>query len=161
VSFALKNPSEILGRVGVAPSESLLLVDAPEPLVEIFAAARGPEAPLESVTQARLRAVKDAFDAVLVWREDRVGSQALLAAAEKRLRPSGVIWVVTAMRKVLGPKTPAAHRLDRHDLEKAFAKSGRRLDREARFSAWHTGYRFAPPIGTAARAPKDGAAYST
>lgn len=162
MSFALKNPSEILGRVGVAASESLLLVDAPEPLVDIFAAARDPEAPLlEAVSEARLRAVKDAFDAVLVWREDRVGSQALLAAAEKRLRPSGVIWVVTAMRKVSGPKTPAAHRLDKRDLEKAFAKSGRRLDREARFSAWHTGYRFAPPTDAPARGPKDGAPYST
>ncbi len=161
MSFALKNPSEILGRVGIAPGESLLLVDAPEPLVEIFAAARGAEAPLEAVSETRLRAVKDAFDAVLVWREDRVGSQALLAAAEKRLRPSGVIWVVTAMRKVSGPKTPGVHRLDRRDLEKAFAKSGRRLDREARFSAWHTGYRFAPPTETAARSPRDGAAYST
>ena len=164
MSFALKNPSELLGRVGVAANESLLLVDAPEPLVDLFASARGPEAPLETVSETRLRAVKDAFDAVLVWREDRVGSQALLAAAQKRLRPSGVIWVVTAMRKVSGPKTPAAHRLDRRDLEKAFAKSGRRIDREARFSAWHTGYRFAlpapTPSETAGRAPKDGA-YST
>ncbi|HEY7113199.1 MAG TPA: hypothetical protein VIA45_09745 [Thermoanaerobaculia bacterium] len=162
MSFALKNPSELLGRVGVAADESLLLVDAPEPLVDLFAAARGPEAPVEAVSESRLRAVKDAFDAVLVWREDRVGSQALLAAAEKRLRPSGVIWVVTAMRKVSGPRTPAAHRLDRRDLEKAFAKSGRRLDRETRFSAWHTGYRFAPPTPAeaAGRTPKGGA-YST
>ena len=142
MSFALKNPSELVGRIGVAPAESLLLVDAPESLERLLAATRTAEGPLESVTEQRLRAVKGEFDVVLVWREDRVGSQALLASAVKRLRPSGAIWVVTAMRKVTGPRTPAAHRLDRRDLEEAFAEAGLRLDREARFSAWHAGYRF-------------------
>ena len=142
MTFALKNPSDLVGRIGVDPAESLLLVDAPEPLERLLAAARTAQAPLETVTEARLRSVKERFDVVLVWRESRVGSQALLASALKRLNPSGAIWVVTAMRKVTGPKTPAAHRLGRRDLEEAFAKSGLLLDREARFSAWHEGYRF-------------------
>ena len=66
----------------------------------------------------------------------------MLASAVRRLRPEGSLWIVTAMRKVQGPRTPAAHRLDRSDLEKAFVASGLALDREARFSAWHVGYRF-------------------
>ncbi len=142
MSFALKNPSELVGRIGVTSKETLLLVDAPEPLERLLAATRTEQEPLEAVTQERLRAVKEEFDAVLVWREDRVGSEALLAAAVKRVRPAGALWVVTAMRKVMGPRTPAAHRLELRDLEKAFAKPGLRLDREARFSAWHVGYRF-------------------
>ena len=147
--LALKNPSELVGRIGVAPDQSLLLVDAPEPLERLLAAARTPEAPLEAVTEARLRSVKEQFDVVLLWREDRVGSAALLASAVKRLRPGGALWVVTAMRKVTGPRTPAAHRLDRQDLEKAFEKEGLRLGREARFSAWHVGYRFSRTDGRA------------
>lgn len=139
---ALKNPAELISRIGVPPEASLLLIDAPEPLESLLAAGREPDRPLEAVTERGLRGVKDRFDAILLWREDRVGSEALLSAAVKRLNPSGAIWVVTAMRKVTGPRTPAAHRLDRRDLEKAFAKPGLRLDREARFSAWHAGYRF-------------------
>ena len=108
---------------------------------------------METATEKTLRSVKDAFDVVLVWREDRVGSQALLAAAVKRMSPAGAVWVVTAMRKVTGPRTPAAHRLDRRDLEEAFEKPGLRLDREVRFSAWHVGYRF--------RRAEAGARYST
>jgi Protein of unknown function (DUF3052) len=138
----LKNPAQLVGRIGVDPTASLLLVDAPEALERLLAQTRAPERPLEAITQERLRGVKEVFDAVLLWREDRVGSAALLAAAVKRLRPSGAIWVVTAMRKVTGPLTPAAHRLDRRDLEKAFSKAGLRLEREARFSAWHVGYLF-------------------
>jgi hypothetical protein len=61
----------------------------------------------------------------------------------KRLEPNGRLWVVTAMRKVQGPKTPAAHRLEAGDLTKAFAKEGLAFDREARLSAWHVAYRFA------------------
>jgi hypothetical protein len=142
VTFALKNPAELLGRIAVAAHESLLLIDAPEALERLILGARAPEEPVESVTGRLLRTVKEEFDVVLVWREDRVGSEALLAAAVKRLRPTGAIWVVTAMRKVIGPRTPAAHRLDLRDLEKAFAAAALRLDREARFSSWHVGYRF-------------------
>lgn len=67
MTFALKNPSELVGRIGVAPGQSLLLVDAPDPLERLLAAARTPEAPLEAVTEARLRSVKEQFDVVLVW----------------------------------------------------------------------------------------------
>ena len=142
MTFALKNPSDLVARIGVDPAQSLLLVDAPEPLERLLAATRTAQAPLETVTEERLRSVKERFDVVLVWRESRVGSQALLASALKRRNPSGAIWVVTAMRKVTGPKTPAAHRLGRRDLQEAFAKAGLLLDRETRFSAWHEGYRF-------------------
>ena len=143
MSFALKNPSELVGRIGLAPGESLLLIDAPEPLRLLLAG--GPAAPeaLESATEKTLRTVKDTFDVVLVWREDRVGSQvAARRGGQASERPRGALWVVTAMRKVIGPRTPAAHRLDRRDLEEAFEKAGLRLDREVRFSAWHVGYRF-------------------
>jgi hypothetical protein len=152
VSFALKNPSELIARIGLAPGETLLLVDAPEPLEQLLADA-GAAAPPESATEKTLRAVKDVFDVVLVWREDRVGSQALLAAAVKRLAPGGSLWIVTAMRKVIGPRTPATRRLELRDLEKAFEKTALRIDREVRFSAWHVGYRF--------RAGKTEARYST
>ncbi len=162
MSIALKNPSELLGRIGASPSERLLLVDAPEELERLLASAR-PDggAALESVPADRLRAVKDDFDVVLVWREDRVGSQALLGAALRRLRAAGAIWVVTAMRKVTGPRTPAAHRLERRDLEKAFAASGLALDREARFSAWHVGYRFRRSSDAATGGPREPEGYST
>ncbi|MGH9366932.1 MAG: hypothetical protein ACRD3M_04575 [Thermoanaerobaculia bacterium] len=142
-SPALKSPAELVGRIGVPSDASLLLIDAPEALVSLLAGTRAPGLPLEAVTGRGLRAIKGEFDAVLLWREDRVGSESLLAAAARRLSPSGAIWVVTAMRKVTGPRTPAMHRLDRRDLEKAFSKEGLRLEREARFSAWHVGYRFA------------------
>ncbi len=155
---AFRSPAELTARIGVPPEASLLLIDAPEPLVAILAGGRAPDRPLETVTERGLRGVKDRFDAILLWREDRVGSEALLSEAVKRLNPSGAIWVVTAMRKVMGPSTPAAHRLDRRDLEKAFAKPGLRLDREARFSAWHAGYRFVRGGPPAAQA---GGAYST
>lgn len=102
-----------------------------------------------------LRGVKDKFDAIVVWREDRVGSEALLEAAVKRLLPRGTIWAVTAMRKVIGPATPAAHRLERRDLEKAFSKAGLALDAEVRFSAWHVGYRFRRPAPDSSRPPHD------
>jgi hypothetical protein len=142
VNVGLKNPAELVGRIGVDPASSLLLIDAPEALERLLAETRDPDRPLEAVSETRLRSVKEEFDTVILWREDRVGSEALLAAALKRLRPTGQIWVVTAMRKVTGPRTPAAHRLGRQDVEKALAKGSLRLEGEARFSAWHVGYRF-------------------
>ena len=60
----------------------------------------------------------------------------------RRLEPSGQIWVVTTMKKVRGPETPAIHRLELADLLKAFAPHGFRQDHEARLSAWHVAYRF-------------------
>lgn len=154
MDIALKNPSELVGRIGLAPHASLLLIDVPEPLERLLAASRSADAPLESIPESRLRSVKTEFDAVLLWRESRVGSREVLAATLKRLGPAGVLWVVTALRKVSGPRTPAAHRLDLADLEKAFASHGLRRDAEVRFSAWHVGYRFA-------RAPEGGRGYST
>jgi hypothetical protein len=155
VSLALKSPAELLGRMELSPSDTVLLVDVPEALERLLSGARPEAGWLESVPAERLSRVKDDFDVVLLWREDRAGSQSLLASAFKRVRETGALWVVTAMRKVQGPRTPAAHRLDRRDLEKAFAASGLVLDREARFSSWHVGYRFrrAPsaPAGGAER----------
>ncbi len=71
-----------------------------------------------------------------------MGSRALFEAAVKRLEPAGRLWVVTAMKKVQGPKTPAGERLEAGDLEKGFGKAGLECDREARLSAWHVAYRF-------------------
>ena len=98
-------------------------------------------ATLESTGDA-IRAVKDTFDAILLWREDRAGSRAVFDGALKRLEPAGVIWAVTAMRKVRGPVTPAVHRLELSDLVKGLGKAGLAHDREVRVSAWHVAYRF-------------------
>ena len=86
--------------------------------------------------------LKDTFDWILVWQESRIGSRAVLDSALKRLAPDGRLWAVTALRKVQGPKTPAAHRLEPGDVEKAFAKERLSSDREARLSAWHVAHRF-------------------
>jgi len=56
-----------------------------------------------------------------------------------------VLWVVVALRKVTGIRTPAIHRLDRDDVIKAFAREGLLPDREVRVSAWHAAHRFARP----------------
>lgn len=139
----LRGRAEIVDRLEVAAAERLLLVEAPEELVEILSGSAAPEQTLARIEARSIRSVKDAFDWMLLWQESRVGSRALFEAAVKRLEPSGRLWVVTAMRKVQGPKTPAGHRLEAGDLTKAFAKEGLACDREARLSAWHVGYRFA------------------
>jgi hypothetical protein len=140
--LALKNPAELAARLAFRPEETVLLVDAPEELAALVNDARRSAEPAVAAAGDRLRAVKDAFDSVLVWRENRVGAQALLEAAAKRVGPDGALWVVTAMRKVTGPATPAAHRLERRDLEKILAPRGLAFDRETRVSAWHEGHRF-------------------
>jgi hypothetical protein len=151
LSSALKNPAELFGRLGVSESETLLLVDAPPELERLLTEGRPGAEPPVPVASDRLRSVKSVFDVALIWRENRVGSQALLAAAVRRVAEGGSLWVVTAMRKVQGPATPAAHRLDRGDLEKALGPEGFAADREARFTAWHVGYRFRRrPPGAAA-----------
>ena len=53
--------------------------------------------------------------------------------------------MVTALKKVRGPLTPAIHRLELSDLVKAFEKEGLTHDREVRVSAWHVAYRFVKP----------------
>ena len=89
-----------------------------------------------------MRSVKATFDAILVWRENRVGSQALLELAARKLEPGGVLWIVTAMRKVMGPRTPAAHRLELADIRKLLEPKALRHDLEVRVTAWNVGYRF-------------------
>jgi hypothetical protein len=139
----LRGRVEIVDRLEIAAAERLLLVEAPEQLVEILSGSAAPEQTVTRIGARAIRSVKDAFDWILLWQESRVGSRALFEAAVKRLEPNGRLWVVTAMRKVQGPKTPAAHRLEAGDLTKAFAKEGLAFDREARLSAWHMAYRFA------------------
>jgi hypothetical protein len=118
------------------------VIDAPEPVSDLLRRGR-PEPLLTRETAGdAIRAVKETFDAILVWREDRAGSRAVFDGALKRLEPAGVVWAVTAMRKVRGPTTPAVHRLELSDLVKGLGKAGLAHDREVRVSAWHVGYRF-------------------
>ena len=141
MAIPLKNPSELAARLDLAPESRLLLVDAPEELASVLRTAR-PDAAIESVAEKGLRGVKESFDAVLVWRENRAGAQALLETARKRVGEGGALWIVTAMRKVTGPATPASHRIERRDLDKILGRFGLACDRETRVSAWHEAYRF-------------------
>jgi hypothetical protein len=137
-----RSPAEILGRLELPSATRALLVAAPPELDAIVAGEGAPSIPIQSAAAGAIRSVKETFDFILLWQEDRVGSRANLAAALKRLLPGGRLWVVTAMKKVQGPRTPAVHRLGLEDLRKAFAKDGMVCDREVRLSAWHTAYRF-------------------
>ena len=141
-AVALRNPAELASRLELATPERLLLVDVPEPLGELAAAARAGRSTAETAEAEAIRSVKEEFDAILVWREERPGSQTLLARAVKRLAPGGALWVVVALRKVTGPKTPAVHRLGREDLVRALEKTGLVVDREVRVTPWHVAYRF-------------------
>jgi hypothetical protein len=118
------------------------VIDAPEPVSDLLRRARSEPLLTEESTGDAIRAVKETFDAILVWREDRAGSRAVFDGALKRLEPAGVVWAVTAMRKVRGPTTPAVHRLELSDLVKGLGKAGLAHDREVRVSAWHVAYRF-------------------
>ena len=138
----LRGRAEIVERLELSAASRALLVDAPPELEDVLRTEASPGLEIQSVEARSIRAVKDTFDLILLWHESRVGSRALFEAAVKRLVPGGRLWVVTAMRKVQGPRTPAIHRLERADLEKAFAKPGLKGDREARLSAWHVAYRF-------------------
>ena len=144
---ALKNPSELPARLGLQRPERILLVDAPAALVDLLRTSRPTESETLEVEARALSTVKNAFDAILLWREDRVGSRSVMEQTVKRLAPGGALWVVTAMRKVMGPKTPAAHRLELSDLSKGLAHHGLSNDREARITAWHVAYRFVAPGG--------------
>jgi hypothetical protein len=145
VDVPLRNPSELALRLELKAPERLLFIDAPDSLLALAQTAREGGNPPETVSGDAIRSIKEQFDGILLWREERPGSQALLAAAAKRLAPGGVLWVVVALRKVTGVKTPAIHRLDREDVIKAFAKEGLLPDREVRVSAWHAAHRFARP----------------
>jgi len=141
-AVALKNPTALAERLDLSSPRSLLLVDSPASLRALIDAERPPGQAAEAVEADAIRSIKSRFEAILVWRESRVGSRSLFDAVLKRLEPAGTLWVVTAMKKVMGPSTPAVHRLELSDLEKAFAAEGLIRDRETRVSAWHVGYRF-------------------
>jgi hypothetical protein len=140
----LRGASEIASRLELAAADTILLVQPPAELEAVVAGALSTEQSFRTVEGRAIRSVKEKFPLVLVWQESRIGSQAVLEAALKRLAPGGSLWVATALRKVSGPKTPAVHRLELADLEKAFGRSGLARDREVRLSAWHVAHRFAP-----------------
>jgi 16S rRNA G1207 methylase RsmC len=142
VSAPLRNPGDLAGRLDLARPERLLLVDAPEDLRALAAAARTGRPEPDAVEAEAIRAVKETYDGILVWREERPGSEALMTRAAKRLAEGGALWVVVAQRKVTGPRTPAIHRLSREDLSKTFDKLGLAADREVRVTAWHVAHRF-------------------
>jgi hypothetical protein len=139
-----RNAVEIVGRLQLPAASRALLIGAPAEL-EAMLREHAPDSQLEAVPAGAIRSVKDRFDFILLWQEDRVGSHAALEGARKRLTPGGRLWVATAMKKVQGPRVAAAHRLELRDLTKAFAKAGMSCDRETRLSAWHTAYRFVAP----------------
>jgi hypothetical protein len=141
----LRSPAEISSRLEIPAAKRILLVECPETLAAIVRGAAAPEAEVSEVEARYVRSAKDPSDLILVFQESRVGSRAVLDAAAKRVAPGGRLWVVTAMRKVQGPKTAAAHRLESFDLDKAFEKTDLRRDREARISAWHVAYGFVRP----------------
>ena len=137
-----RSPAEISSRLEIPAARRILLVECPEELAVIVRGAAAPEAEVSNVEARYVRSAKDPCDLILVFQESRVGSRAVLDYAIKRLLSGGRLWVVTAMRKVQGPKTAAAHRLEVGDLEKAFEKTDLRRDREVRISAWHVAYGF-------------------
>jgi hypothetical protein len=138
----LRGPAEIAGRLELASAERILVVDAPPELEHLLAAAAAPGQTVRTTEARTVRTVKEDYDLILLWQESRVGSRAVFDVAVKRLAEGGRLWVATALRKVSGPRTPAIHRLELSDLQKAFAKTGLTQDREARLSAWHVAYRF-------------------
>jgi len=138
----LKNPADLAARLELVQPERVLLIDPPPELASLVEGARVAPATTRQASGDALRMVKESFDAILVWREDRGGSRSVFDGAIKRLDRGGAIWVVTALKKVRGPTTPAVHRLELPDLVKAFAKDGLAHDREVRVSAWNVAYRF-------------------
>ena len=143
----LRGAAEVASRLDLAAADTILLVEPPAEVEALVAGALADGQMLRTVESHKLRSVKDHFALVLVWQESRVGSQAVLEAARKRVAPEGFLWIATALRKVSGPKIAAIHRLGLADLEKAFAESGLIRDREVRLSAWHVAYRFAGKPG--------------
>jgi hypothetical protein len=140
--IALKNPSALAARLEVERAKRLLLVDAPASLADLLLSSRSKESETHLVEARALSTVKETFDAVLLWREDRVGSRSVLDGVIRRLQPGGVLWVVTALRKVIGPRTPAVHRLELSDLTRGLESHGLSNDREVRITSWHVAYRF-------------------
>jgi len=141
-STAAPGKRALASRLALSEAESLLLVDAPPSVRELLDSERPPGRPVRAIAGEAVRSVKESFDAILAWREDRDGSRSLLDQLVKRLSPAGALWVVTAKKKVIGPKTPAARRIELTDLVTAFSKQGLIHDREAKVSAWNVAYRF-------------------
>jgi hypothetical protein len=142
LNVSLKNPAELSARLDLAASDRLLLVDPPDALESLARRVREGRGETDVAEGRKIRAVKQTYDAILLWREDRVGSQAVFDTLLKRLEPAGVLWTVVALKKVQGVATPAAHRLDLADLVEAYTPSGLKNDREVRVSPWHVAYRF-------------------
>lgn len=140
--IALKNPSALPARLEVERAQRLLLVDAPPALADLLLLSRPKEWETRLAEARTLSKVKETFDAVLLWREDRIGSRSVLESVVRRLEPGGVLWIVTALRKVIGPRTPAVHRLQLSDLTKGLERHGLANDREVRITSWHAAYRF-------------------
>ena len=138
----LRSAAEIAGRLELTAASQVLLIDAPDELAAMLEEAATPSQSIRSLESRALRSARDRYDLVLLWQESRIGSQAAVLAAAKKLSPDGRLWVATALRKVQGPHTPAIHRLERSDIERVLAKAAFTCDREARLSAWHTAYRF-------------------
>jgi len=138
----LRGAAEISERLGVSRAANALLVEAPEALRNALVSTASRDQTILAVDSRGLRAVRDLFELVLLWQQSRVGSRASLDAAVKRLAPGGRFWVATALRKVVGPSTPAVHRLERADLAKALEKEGMVAEGEAKLSAWHVAYGF-------------------
>lgn len=132
----------LASRLALSEAETLLLVDAPPSVRDLLDSERPDGRPVRAIAGEAVRSVKESFDAILAWREDRDGSRALLDQLGKRLSANGALWVVTAKKKVIGPKTPAARRIELSDLVTAFSKQGLIHDREAKISAWNVAYRF-------------------
>ena len=147
MNLPLKNRADLAARLELVEPERLLLIDPTPELADLLEGARAAPATTRRASGDALRAVMESFDAIRVWREDRGGSGSILEGAIKRLDDGGAIWVVTALRKVRGPTTPAVHRIELSDLVKAFAKDGLAYDREVRVSAWNVAYRFRKKSG--------------
>jgi len=141
-SGSLKNPADLVARLELLLPERVLLIDVPRELAALVENARAADKTTLETSGDAIRSVKEKFDAILVWREDRSGSRSIFESAVGGLEPGGVLWVVTAMKKVRGPKTPAVHRLELSDLVKGFGKNGLANDREVRVSGWNVAYRF-------------------
>jgi hypothetical protein len=142
----LKNPGELSARLDLSHCRRLLLIDAPPALSELIRGDPGQEGQTVEIEGDAMRSARGRFDAILVWRENRVGSHAILDRAAQQLEDGGVLWWVTALRKVIGPRTPAAHRLELSDLKAGLEKKGLRHDREVRVTAWNVGYRFVKDV---------------
>ncbi len=146
MDLPLKSRAELTSRLELAAGKRLLLVDPPDALLAVALEARsGKET---RVVEGRaMRTVKEPWDGVLLWREDRVGSQAVLQGVGRRVSPGGFAWVVVALKKVTGVSTPGAHRLGIDDLLRSFPAGEWVRDREIRVSAWHVAFRFVKKLG--------------